>query len=396
MTARVLRVEVLANDKASFIKPMADGLVRMLEDCGASARVHYDGIEQLMRLQSVSYSSARSFAGSVTRLKSNRRQMDSFVERMRGADLIVVVSHVPASFSVSALPNIEMLRALLPDVPVVNYDLVYLPTLDSWSRVILRNEKTKLAAEDLQILERGIFGMERYDWYLLASVGTYIPLEPGAHPYSRIGIDLDDGRLFPDQRGKFEVLVDFEQQRAEYPQFREIQLEALRIAGVKYRVLEGSYTRDEMLAVFRRSAVLMLAHAESFGLPICEAQACGALIFTPDLNWATAHWLGTDYYSRREPNCSSNFVLYENDPVMLAERLKSAAENFNPEQVRKTFIETQPEMLLGDRAELADFLSKVKSGEIHARLHPYHDKIGRSKRKVVQDSGDGEDRSPSP
>ena len=49
-----LRVEVLANDKASFIKPMADGLVRMLEDCGASARVHYDGIEQMMRLQSVS------------------------------------------------------------------------------------------------------------------------------------------------------------------------------------------------------------------------------------------------------------------------------------------------------------------------------------------------------
>ena len=158
------------------------------------------------------------------------------------------------------------------------------------------------------------------------------------------------------------MLVDFEQQRGHFPGFREIQLEALRIAGVKYRVLEGSYTRDEMLAIFRRSAVLMLAHSESFGLPICEAQACGALIFTPNLNWATAHWLGDDYYSKREPNCSSNFVLYENDPVLLAERLKSAAANFNPEQVRRTFIDTQPEMLLGDRTEIENFLSKVKSG----------------------------------
>ncbi len=374
---------------------MADGLVRMLEDCGANARVHYDGIEQMMRLQSVSYSSARSFAGSVSRLASNRRQMNGFLERMRGADLIVVVAHVPASFSVSALPNIETLRARLPDVPIVNYDLVYLPTLDSWSRVILKNEKTKLAAEDLRILEKGIFGMERYDWYLLASVGTYIPLQPGAHPYSRIGIDLDDGRLYPDQDGEFEVLVDFEQPRGQYPKFREIQLEALRTSGVKYRVLEGSYTRDEMLAVFRRSAVLMLAHAESFGLPICEAQACGALIFTPDLYWTTAHWLGTDYYSKREPNCSSNFVLYENDPVLLAERLKAAAANFNPDLVRKTFIETQPEMLRGDRAELANFLSKVQSGEIHAGLHPSHRMIGRPKTSVPREPVPAADRSRS-
>jgi len=375
---------VLANDKASFIKPMADGLARMLEDCGAGVRVHYDGIEQMMRLQSVSYSSPRSFAGSMKRLGSNRRELTGFVERIRGADLIVVVSHVPASFSVSALPNIEVLRARLPDVPIVNYDLVYLPTLDSWSRVILKQEETKLSADDLRILDKGTFGLERYDWYLLASVGTYLPLPPGAHPYSQIGLDLDDGRLYPDQQGEFEVVVDFEQPRGDFLKFREIQMEALRIAGVKYRVLEGSYTRDEMLAIFRRSAVLMLAHSESFGLPICEAQACGALIFTPDLNWTTAHWLGRDYYSKREPMCSPNFVVYENDPELLAERLKSAASTFNPQQVRKTFIDTQPELFLGDRTELADFLSKVESGEIHARLHPAHRGIGRPGEARVQ------------
>ncbi len=372
-----MRVEILANDRASFVKPMADGLARMLKYCGAEARVHYDGIAQMMQLQSISYTSARSLVGSVTRLRSNRRELTGFVEKMRGADVIVVVSHVPASFSPSMMPNIEQLRARLPEVPIVNYDLVYLPTLDSWSRVILKDEKTRLSADDLSVFSKGKFGMERYDWYLMASVGTYIPLPPGPNPYSLIGLNLDDGRLYPDQQGEFQVLVDFEQPRGQFPKFREIQMEALRLSGVKYRVLEGSYTSDEMLAIFRRSGALMLAHAESFGLPICEAQACGALIFTPDLNWNTAHWLGRDYYSKREPMCSSNFVVYENDPVLLAERLQLAAAEFNPQRVRETFIETQPELFRGDRAELSDFLSKVEAGEIHARLHPSHRGIGR-------------------
>lgn len=155
------------------------------------------------------------------------------------------------------------------------------------------------------------------------------------------------------------------------------RMEALRLSGLKYRVLDGSYTSDEMLAIFRRSGALLLAHSESFGLPICEAQACGALVFMPNLNWTTAHWLGRDYYSKREPRCSSNFVIYENDPVLLAERLRSAAVEFNPRRVRETFIETQPELFRGDREELSDFLRKVDSGEIHARLHPSHRSIGR-------------------
>ncbi len=39
-----MHVEILVNDRASFVKPMADGLARMLKDCDADARVHYDGI----------------------------------------------------------------------------------------------------------------------------------------------------------------------------------------------------------------------------------------------------------------------------------------------------------------------------------------------------------------
>jgi hypothetical protein len=173
-----MRIEILANDRASFIQPIAEGLERMLRDCGANPRVHYDGLSHLMRSQSIRFSTPRALVGSSFRLATNRKKFNAFVERMRGAELIVVVANVPGSFSPSLFPNIELLRERLPQIPIVNYDLHYLPTLDSWSRALLKDEKTELAPENLRVFRKGKFGLERYDWYLMASVGTYIPLPP--------------------------------------------------------------------------------------------------------------------------------------------------------------------------------------------------------------------------
>jgi hypothetical protein len=372
-----MRVDILANDRASFIKPMAEGLARMLESLNVEAHLHRDGLEHLMRRQSIDVSSLRSFAGSTARLATNRREFSSFIERLRGTDLIIVVAHTPASFSVSMLPNVELVRKNFPGVPIVNYDLVYLPSLDSWRRAILKDEKTGLSQDALDIIKRGKFGMERFDWYLLTSIGGYTPLDKVEHPYSIIGINIDDGRIYPDQQGEFSVLVDFPQNRGHYPEYRRVQLEALKIAGVKYEMLEGSYSRDELLAVFRRSAVLLLGHAESFGLPICEAQGCGCMIFTPDPHWATAHWLSEEYQTDREPGLSPNFVVYENEPEKLAARLRAAADSFNPQKVRDTFIEMQPRLFRGDIEALKSFLDRVKSGDIHPALHSAHSRIGK-------------------
>ncbi len=73
-------------------------------------------------------------------------------------------------------------------------------------------------------------------------------------------------------------------------------------------------------------------------------------------------------------------MVYENDPAKLAEKLKAAEAAFNPVQVREAFIELQPELFRGDRVELADFLNKVRTGDIHAQLHPSHVSIGRTAR----------------
>lgn len=372
-----MRVAILANDRASFIRPTAEGLARMLKACGAEGEVHYDGIANLMRRQRIDATSARSLAGSTLRLVSNRRIFSVFVEKLRGADLIVVVSNVPGSFSPSMLPNVEVLRALLPKTPIVNYDLHYLPTMGTWPKFLLRDEATKFGKEDLHVFAKGKFGMERYDWYLMASVGTHVPMPPGPHPYSLIGLDLDDGSLYPDQQGRFQVIVDFEQTRHPYPPFRRVQLEALRLSGIDHVLMEGHYSLEEIRAVYRQSAALLLGHAEAFGLPICEVQACGASIFYPDVQWVPAHWLGRDYHNKRVARLTSNFVLYENDAHALADRLQEARDTFDPAAARATFLREQPELFKGDLSELKDFLRRVDNGEINGSLHEQHRPVGR-------------------
>ena len=126
-----------------------------------------------------------------------------------------------------------------------------------------------------------------------------------------------------------------------------------------------------------------MSRSEAFGLPVSEVQASGSLVFLPDPHWAAAHWLGDNFYVKREPSLTSNFVVYESDVDSLAARLRSAAESFNPTAVRETFLREQPQLYYGDHEELKKFLLKVESGEIHSRLHPQHYPIGRNIREVL-------------
>lgn len=349
----------------------------MLRSCGAEPVLFTDGLENLALRQSVDFGSLKAFAGSAARLSASRRRFDEFLSRLGGVDAIVVVANVPISFSKSVFPNIEVLRERLQNVPIVNYDLHYLPTLDSWARLLLRGEKTKLADEDLAIFRKGGFGLERYDWYLMAAAGTELALPPGPQPFSLVGLDLDDGTLFPEQNGEFRALVDFEQNRGDYPRYRAAQLEALRLAGVDYAVLHGSYSREEIRAIYRQSSIYFLASAESFGLPICELQACGAKVFLPNAFWAASHWLGQDLYSERQPELSPNFVIYEDDANKLARRIDEVRSTYEASSVVQTFEEYQPHLFHGDLAEVKSFLNLLDSGQINSRLHTEHRSIGR-------------------
>ncbi len=372
-----MKLAILANERNSFVKPMAEGLERMAAACGAEADVVYDGLSILSAPTEIDLSSGRRALGSSARLIRNRRWLGDLVERVSECDAIVVIAEVPISFARAFFPNIEALRRRLPDMPMVNYDLHYLPTLDKWGGAMLRGEKVELTRADFEFLRRGSFGMERYDWYLMASVVSEVPMPSGPQPYSLIGIDIDDGTLFPDQRGEFTALVDFVQPRKDYPRYRATQIEALERTCTPYTVLDGEYTIAEIRALYRKSGIFFLASKESFGFPICEIQACGSLVFTPRLHWPAAHWIKSALSSTEPGRLSPNFRVYDDDLDKLIDEINRARDEFDPERVVRTFQEYHPQLYRGDRRALADFLSRVEDGTIHSRLHEKHVAIGR-------------------
>ena len=372
-----MRIAILANDKNSFVKPLAEGLERMAKSLGERPKIFYDGLEMLSLPLEMSWASPRAAAGQALRMHGYRKTFHDFVARLRDVDLIVVVAHVPSSLTRGSLQNIEALRDLLPNCPIVNYDLVYLPTVAKWSGAMLRGESTGLSDAEVRTMQRGTFGMDRYDWYLVVSPLSEIPMPDAPQPCSVIGVNLDDGKLFPEQGGEFRVLVDFEQTRSDYLSYRKVQLEALEESGVPYEILNRPLTRDEIRAVYRRTGAFLMAHRESFGLPICELQACGSLIFTPRAEWAGAHWIKKDLRRAGPGQHSRNFVVYENTVSALAEQLKRARDNFDPEHVRKEFLSTQPQLYHGDSSVLQLFLSMVDDGHIDSHAHQLHSEIGK-------------------
>ncbi len=366
----------MANEKDSFVRPLAEGLARMSTVCGATAEIFYDGLETLSLPLGLSGVSPRALARFALKGPGYRKRFADLVQRVAGADVIVVVAHLPHSLSRHGFANIEMLRSRLPRIPIVNYDLIYLPTVEKWGGAMLKGDMSDISAEEMQLIKPAPFALERYDWYLVASPVSEIPMPAGAQPFSHIGIDLDDGSLYPEQ-GRFHVLLDFEQRRKDYRSYREVQLAALERSGVSYEILEGRLTRSEIRAKYRKAGALMLAHRESFGLPICEVQACGAQIFTPRPEWAGAHWLKPHLTTPGPGQHSSNFVVYENRVDALTADLLAAQDSFDPAARLQTFMDAHPQLYCGDPKVLAGFLTRVSSGDINSQSHLQHAKIGR-------------------
>jgi hypothetical protein len=372
-----MKIAILANSRHSFNRTLAEGLARMACACGAAAEVHADGLDALAMAQSVDFASARSAIGSSLRLIRHRGMFDALVDRLADSDVIVVVAHVPISFARGSLRNIERLRERLPTIPIVNYAHYYLPTVDKWGAAMLRGVKNSgLAESDLRNIRRGSFRMSRYDWYLVASVVSEIPLPHGPQPFSLVGVNIDDGSLFPQQNGQLRALIDFAQNRLNYPSFRKTQIAALERAGVPYRILEGQFSRSAIREIYRQTGLFFLASRESFGLPICELQACGSYIVTPRSEWSGAHWIKKDLTVPGPGELSPNFLVYDDDVEKLTDQLEMVRSTYDPARNLNTFKEFHPHLYRGDSEALAAFLSRVEDGTITGATHHQHETIG--------------------
>jgi len=213
----------------------------------------------------------------------------------------------------------------------------------------------------------GNFGLERYDWYLSISAVSEFGLPKGKHRLSVIGIDLDDGSLRAGEQNGLIALLDF--QRGDHMDERRMQIQALTEAKVKWIELRDEYSTSQIRAIYRKCGAYFIAHRESFGLPICELQACGSVVFSPYAEWCPSHWMKDDITIDGPGRLSENFRIYNNDPKLLASQLRELSVVYDPEYVRRVFLRDQPQFLYGDLDQLQQFVDMLGAGKIHSNLH---------------------------
>jgi len=357
-----LKVAILANNADSFPKPMAEGLHRMFQSIGVTSEILYEGLNSLppskrrptgekrQTWQKTAIAYGRGFFREV----AFRR----LVRKLKGFQVAVIIGHLPVAYYESFFDD-RRLRRALPHLPIILYDLIYLGTNRWWIE--------RLASCDVasRVPQGQHYGLNRYDHYLCVNEMNGNPLLPGCGGYHRVGIDLQDPALRLQQPKEFTALIDFE--RPQHLRERSDQVSACVEAEIPFQVLHGSYAMSDIRAIYRSTSVYFLAHDESFGLPICEVQACGGVVLTPHEGWCKAHYVTND--NRTPVRLPDNIIPYNNNKAQLVQVLKGLRANFDPKENLRRFKATQPHYYSGDSASLSSFVEDVLNQKITSRSH---------------------------
>ena len=368
-----MKITIMADTADNFVKPRAEGLHRMLTKMGVSSTVFYDGLfflDHKVPETKIRFSGAKELVKSVIHAVNPplKARFNARWKELEGYDLMVVVETVPTAYLTYHLQRVEEVRARFPEMPIVLYSSIYLSTIGEWVRFLKKGNDYHGF-----IKGSGHYGLERFDWYLIGSATTELPMPKGFQPLTVIGCDLNDGTLYPEQGGKFQALIDFE--RPNHMAERAIQILALEKTKTDYTVLHGRYPMSEIRKIYRQSSIYFLAHLEAFGLPIAEVQACGGKVYTPYSKWAWAHYHKPDLTVRGPGTLSENFVVYNNDLDELCAKIEADKKAFDPQQNLERFRREDGKFLDGDMDQLKAFVEQVKNGTIHSRLHKEHEKL---------------------
>ena len=369
-----MKIAILANDAASYVKPMAEGLQRMFRRIGVHSTVFYNGLAELGRVQDSFTSYVEK--NNATYWRVAKRTLRFMIEeepqryrfwlRLRSFDAVVIVQTLPANF-MNTFFNDQVVRSLLPETPLVLYDLFYLPTRGFWPTAL------KEGSPELGIPTGGNWGLERYDWYLSASVVSETPMPSGVQPCSVIGLDLNDGSIAPGDKSEFVALLDFEDPKN--MRERAVQIQACEESQTRYVVLQGRYSIEAIRKIHATSSIFFVSMRESFGLPLCEAQGSGSHVFTPYSDWCPSHWLKPDLSKEGPGGLSPNFIIYNNDKRKLIQEIERVKRTYNPANVVHTFHTYHPQFFFGNDAELSVFVGKLRDRTITPRTHEQHGDI---------------------
>jgi hypothetical protein len=360
-----MKIAILADDGASFVKPMADSLAKMLLEIGEQPTVYYSGTHFLRFLAAAqfennptSYSKtvlidiAKTIANPFFKFRYKRHLLftsfSTLANDLSNSDVIIVVTDPRTAFR--PVFGIEELRrkCRVPIVLYVNANVMLWPgTINTKQR-------------------HGGFGLERYDWYLYTSSIHENPLPRSYDVFSVVGIDLRGNTLYPEQKDFFAIL-DFP--RKGFEGERAIQMQALEETNTSYYQLDRPMTIEGIRNIYRKSCIFFISCEETFGLPIVELQLCGSYIGTPYKQWAPSHYINKNMHEKGEGDLGTNFIVYDNDKETLKTRIIRIRSNYNPRAVIKEFADAYPHLYRGDIRALQNFVDLINRGVIHADSH---------------------------
>ncbi len=260
------------------MKPLSDGLAKSILALGHDCEVIEQGHLLLEKHNTKMFFKkwATNFIKSIAskllkkyyKIEQNEwitpRDRHIFKEKIAKADLLIVTAHIPNNFLLTRFSFIEDIRKTF-DIPIVNYDLVYLPTRPLWKEKIKKANASKTL-------------MDRYDWYLSVSYVSEEGLKGNYHPFHHIGLDVRHADLSVSKKEML-VIVDFPQKGFEDE--RNVQLEVLNDLKIPFIALKTPLSKADLFAIYRKGTLFFLSFRESFGLPIVENQLCGNKIVTP-------------------------------------------------------------------------------------------------------------------
>lgn len=266
------------------------------------------------------------------------------LKELKKFDLIIMSECIPNAF-LRKMYNVEKLKGILKKA-VGLYEVFYLGNAPTQMKFLEKNKNSTL---------------DRYDFHFSVSNVTELRKKP-TNKWFPIGIDAERWTIRCLPKKEFIAVVDFKQPG--YEKYREIQIQALTEAGIKYISLEREYSLDEIRQIYQEATIFFLQFPEAFGMPILECLCGGCQIFTPDSSWPMSWRLNENPRVHGEGLLPECFTVYNNKKQLVKE-LIIFEENYDfvksPRKVFNIFLDHYPEFYFGNEHQLNCALGKLQA-----------------------------------
>jgi glycosyltransferase involved in cell wall biosynthesis len=335
-----MKIVILTRTGNGSPKILAESLQIQLKKAGVEAEILFE-IEVLNRL--VGYKDSKlSYHFWLKKIISNYFHDKKIIHQLKDFDAIIISESSPNGFWRN-LYNVERLKKMIKR-PVLYYEVYYLGNAPTQVAKLQNNNDPLL---------------ERYDAHLFISPVTEIREKDPSNAYS-IGLLANTWNLLPLPKKELIALVDFAQPG--YEAYREMQVEILRKAGIRFISLEKRYTIEAIREIYRQAAIFFMPSYEAFGLPILECLCTGAQIFTADSGWPMSWRLDEEPQVHGKGTLPGCFTVYDGENDLL-EKLLLFKANFNPTEtplkVFNEFIKNYPAFYEGDDQALKNCLDQI-------------------------------------